>query len=237
MKHDVKGVEVDVALVAEREQDDNERREQLDGENGHDEAEGDGAGSLSFCHGAAPDLPGGRRPGGSRVRAWFQSPGRRRPRGIELFAQVGDVGLDDVGVVLPVVVVEVLEQFALADDYARAVDEVFEDAVFGGREVDEDAGAADGLLQRVDLHTESVERGVRRAFAAADEGLGAGDELAEVEGLGQVVVGAGVEQLNDGVAPSLAVRMRTGVASWRARRRSRPRPSSLGSIRSRMMRS
>ena len=37
-----------------------------------------------------------------------------------------------------------------------------------------------------------------RAFAAADEGLGAGNEFAEVEGLGEVVVCAGVEQLNDG---------------------------------------
>ena len=83
------------------------------------------------------------------------------------------------------------------------------------------APAADGLLQGVQIRdAERVEGGVGRALAAADEGLGAGDEFAEVEGLGEVVVGAGVEQLDDGVlAPSLAVRMRTGVASWRARRR------------------
>jgi len=37
------------------------------------------------------------------------------------------------------------------------------------------------------------------AFAAADEGFGAGNEFAEVERLGEVVVCAGVEKLNDGV--------------------------------------
>ena len=106
--------------------------------------------------------------------------------------------LDDVGVMLPVVVVEVLEQFTLADDFARVVDEVFEDAVLGGRQVDERAGAANRLLQRVQLDIESGERGVGGALAAADEGLGAGDELAQIEGLGQVVVGPGVEQFDDG---------------------------------------
>ncbi len=116
----------------------------------------------------------------------------------ELFAQVGDVGLDDVGVVLPVVVVEVLQQLALADDGAGTVHQVFEDAVFGGREIDEDAVAADGLLQGVHFEAEGGEGGVRRALAAADECLGAGDQLAQVEGLGQVVVGPGVEQLDDG---------------------------------------
>jgi hypothetical protein len=108
------------------------------------------------------------------------------------------VGLDDVGVVFPVEVVEVLEQLLLADDDARAVHEVFEDVVLGGREIDEDAGAVDGLFESIEGDAESVECGVGSAFAAADEGLGAGDELAEVEGLAEVVVGAGVEELDDG---------------------------------------
>jgi hypothetical protein len=117
---------------------------------------------------------------------------------IELAAQVGDVGLDDVGVMFPIEVVEMLEEFLLANDNARAVHEVLEDVVLGGREVDEDAGTMNGLFQRIEGDAEGVESGVGRALAAADEGFGAGDEFAEVEGLGEVVVCAGVEELDDG---------------------------------------
>src|SRR5271157_2001840 len=60
--------------------------------------------------------------GGDRVRAG--------EGGVELLAEVGDVGLNDVGVVLPVVVVEVFEELALADDDSGAMDEVLEDPVF-----------------------------------------------------------------------------------------------------------
>jgi len=73
-----------------------------------------------------------------------------RDGGIEFFAEVGDVGLDDVGVVFPVEVVEVLEQLLLVDDDARAVHEVLEDVVLSGREVDKDTGAVDGLFQSIE---------------------------------------------------------------------------------------
>ena len=39
---------------------------------------------------------------------------------------------DHVGVVFPVVIVEVLEKFLLADDLAGMVQQVFEDVVFSG---------------------------------------------------------------------------------------------------------
>ena len=93
------------------------------------------------------------------------------------------MGLDNVGVVFPVEVVEVLEELLLADDDTRAVHEVLEDVVLGGGEVNEDAGAVDGLLEGIESDAEGVECGVGGALAAADEGLAAGEELAEVEGL------------------------------------------------------
>jgi hypothetical protein len=40
---------------------------------------------------------------------------------------------------------------------------------------------------------------VGSALAATDEDLGTGDEFAEIEGLGEVVVCAGIEELDDGV--------------------------------------
>ena len=43
----------------------------------------------------------------------------------------------------------------------------------------------------------TVNSGCERALAAADEGLGARQQFAQVEWLGQVVVGPGVEQLDD----------------------------------------
>jgi hypothetical protein len=78
------------------------------------------------------------------------------------------------------------------------VHEVLEDVVLGGRKIDEDAGAVDGLFERIEGDAEGVESGVGSALAAADERFGAGDELAEVEGLGEVVVCAGIEELDDG---------------------------------------
>ena len=109
------------------------------------------------------------------------------------------MGLDDVGVMLPVVVVQMLEKFLLADDFARVVEEVFENVVFGGREVDEDASAMDGLFQGVELDVKGFKGGVGSALTAADENFGAGDEFAEVEWFGKVVVCAGVKELDDGV--------------------------------------
>src|ERR1035441_8263114 len=97
---------------------------------------------------------------------------------------------------LPVEVVEVFKQLLLADDGARTMDEILEDAVLGGRQFDRDAVAADRLFQGVDRESESGERGVGGAFAAADKRFSAGDELAQIEGFRKIVVRAGIEQLH-----------------------------------------
>src|SRR6185437_14713901 len=118
----------------------------------------------------------------------------------ELFAEIGDVRFDHVGVMLPVVVIEMLEQLARGDDGAWAEDEVFEQPILSGREIDELAGAANGLLYRVERDASNGELRVGRAFAAANKRLRSRDQLTEVEGFGQVIVRSGIEQLDNGGA-------------------------------------
>jgi hypothetical protein len=81
--------------------------------------------------------------------------------------------------------------------------EVLEDMVLGGREIDEDAAAANGLLKRVEFDVARVEGGMCRALPASDERFGAGDEFAEIERLGEIIVCAGVEEFNDDLLPFL----------------------------------
>src|SRR5689334_13138937 len=118
--------------------------------------------------------------------------------GHELFAQIGDVGLDHVGVMLPVVVVEVLEQLALGDDDARPMHHVLKNAVFSRREIDDATSAAHCLFQRVDFDVGDGKNGMRSALAAANQSLRARDELAEVKGLAEIVISTSVEQLDGG---------------------------------------
>src|SRR6185503_2637290 len=108
------------------------------------------------------------------------------------------MSLNDIGVVLPVVVVEVLEEFLLADDLAWVVQKVLEDVVFGRREIDEESAAMDSLLKAVEFYAERLERGVGSALSPADECLGSGNELSEIEGFGEVVVCTVIQELDDG---------------------------------------
>ncbi len=117
--------------------------------------------------------------------------------------------------------------------------QVFEDVVFSGREIDERAAAVHGLLKRIEFDVERIEGGVGRAFAAANECLGARDEFAEVEGFGEVVVRAGVEQFDDGVLAFFGGEDEDGsgvFASTHAAKQARGRRG-WGSMRSRMTRS
>src|SRR5208283_271983 len=61
---------------------------------------------------------------------------------LEFTAQARDVHLDDIAEAFPVEVVQVFEQLGLGNDCARAMREIFEDAIFHGREGDGFALAA-----------------------------------------------------------------------------------------------
>ena len=119
---------------------------------------------------------------------------------INFAAQAGDVNLNDVAEFFPVVIVEMLEQFGLRDHDALAVHEIFEDAIFHGSERKFTAGAADGAPGGIHFKIVDAENGGGLAFAAADDGFGAREKFAEIERLGDVIVGAGVQESDDGIA-------------------------------------
>src|SRR5579862_5879016 len=133
----------------------------------------------------------------SRDRACFDHRLCAGTCALELAAQVGDVCLDHVGVVFPVVVVEVFEHLTFTDDLARVVDEVLQYPVLSRGKIDEGSGPSHGLFQRVQFHVERTQRGMSRALAPPNEGLAAGNEFAEVERLGEIVVGARVQEVDD----------------------------------------
>src|SRR5580698_6306826 len=78
---------------------------------------------------------------------------------IQLASQVRDVSLDDVGVMGPIVVIEVLQQLLLRYQGPWPVHEVFKDAVLGSREVQHASVTMDDLLYRVDLEIEDLKLG------------------------------------------------------------------------------
>jgi hypothetical protein len=78
---------------------------------------------------------------------------------------------------------------------------VFKDAILRGGQIDEAAGAAHRLLQPVHLDIGHREDWMRCSLAPADERLGAGDELAKIKWLAEIVVGPGIEQLDARESP------------------------------------
>ena len=119
---------------------------------------------------------------------------QRRIEAVDLLAQVADVGLDDVGIAVEVVVPHVVEDLALGQDPAGVLEQVPQQVELGGRQLDERALAPDlvGLV----VHLEVREReplAVHGGYGAAQHGVDPGHELVEAEGLGHVVVAPGGE--------------------------------------------
>src|ERR1700688_2988857 len=98
---------------------------------------------------------------------------------------------------LPVVVVEMLEQLALRYGRARPVDQVLENAVLHWRKVDKPAGAGNALFERVHFDFRYAQRRVGRTLSAANQRLHASDQLSQIEWFAEIVVCPGVQQLDD----------------------------------------
>ena len=88
---------------------------------------------------------------------------------VDFLAEVTDVDVDDVGVVLVVAVVEVVPDLGAGDGLAGAVGEEFEEGVFLGGEGDGFTGAAGGFGGGVDGEVGDGEEGGLVLGLSADE--------------------------------------------------------------------
>src|SRR4051794_5881541 len=75
---------------------------------------------------------------------------QRRSEPVELLPEVADVGLDDVGVAVEVVLPHVVEDLRLGEDPSRVEEEEAQQVELGGGEVD--GGAVPPDLPRVLVH-------------------------------------------------------------------------------------
>ena len=122
---------------------------------------------------------------------------RGRFRIVELAAEPLHVDVDDVGKRVVVLVPDVLGDVGAADDVSGLPGEVFEERVFAAGQRNLGAGPTDALSADVDRQRTDLEALRRERTAVAPrERAQAGEQLAEIERLGQVVVGAGVESLD-----------------------------------------
>ena len=115
---------------------------------------------------------------------------------VDLAAEVGDVRLDDVGLAVEVVVPDVIEDLGLGQHPLRVGHEVAEQLELRGREGDQLAGLPDlvGVVVEGEVgEGQPAVGGVDLGPGPAQHGSDPGDDLAQAEGLGDVVVCAGRE--------------------------------------------
>src|ERR1035441_191231 len=112
---------------------------------------------------------------------------------LEFTTQAGNVNFDHVTEPLPVEVVQMFEQLGLGYDSARPVRQIFQNAIFHRREADKFSLATHAEISRVDLQIANLQHRRALSLAAPDQGFGARQKLSQVEGLGNVVVGASVQ--------------------------------------------
>ena len=116
---------------------------------------------------------------------------------VDLGAQAADVDVDDVGLGIEVVVPHVFQEHGAGDDLSGVAHQVLEQPELPGLQLDLPAGAGDGAGQQIHLQVGDFQPGLRRFSATAPEqGLEAGVELREGEGLDQVVVAARAQALD-----------------------------------------
>ena len=131
---------------------------------------------------------------------------------VELAAEVADVHLDDVGVTVEGRAPHRLEQLGLADGLVGVVEQAGEHLHLTRGQVDDvvarDAPAAERVESQI-----ADGRPVDAAARTAQQGPHPRLEHDHREGLGEEVVGPGLEPSASSYSPDLAVSMRIGVQS------------------------
>ena len=121
----------------------------------------------------------------------------------ELLADAADEHLDGVGIAVEVLVVEMLDQFGARHHAAGVVHQIGQQPVFVAGELDRIAVDRDAAGAGVEPHRPAVELALGVAGRAAQQRAHARQHFLEMEGLGDIIVGAGVEALHL-VAPAVA---------------------------------
>ena len=114
----------------------------------------------------------------------------------EFLAEFVNVNVEHVGHGVVVFVEEVFVEEVAGDDFVSVLDHEFGHGVFAGGDFDCFAFEGDGFGGGVDGDVADGEFGAAFSSVTADDGADAGDEFGEVEGFGEVVIGAVVESFN-----------------------------------------
>ena len=119
---------------------------------------------------------------------------------LKFLAQLGDEDAKVFGLLRELRTPDVSEQDAVGKDLACIAGKKEEKIEFFGREVDGAGGDGDGVGGGIDEKIADLDRSIAGALrSAAEMGADAREELLDAEGLGDVVVGAGVEGFHLGV--------------------------------------
>src|ERR1017187_7232462 len=137
--------------------------------------------------------------GGSRVGAQdvaFPAAGADQPAGaaaLEPGAQALDVDVDDIGEGIEVLVPDVLRDLLAAHHAIFVKHQKFQQRILLGGEADGLAGAGDGVAGGVQREIADAADLRAQHFGAAQQGAQTGQELLEVDRLGEIVVAAGIQ--------------------------------------------
>src|SRR6478735_1285767 len=116
--------------------------------------------------------------------------------GVELLPEATDEDFQDIGVAVEILLVDVLGEIGLRDELAGMQHEVLEHLVLVARQVHARAVDADRLCGQVQADRAAVERRLAPARGAAQQRVDAREQLLDMEGLDQVIVGAGLQALD-----------------------------------------
>jgi hypothetical protein len=105
------------------------------------------------------------------------------------------MSFNHVGMALPGEVVQVLQQFLFGDDRTRVVNEIFEDSVFHGSEIDALSGNRYRLFRKVEAKASDLKESGFDSLPSAYQGSPPGNEFSQIERLRQIIVRPKIEEV------------------------------------------